>query len=888
MAEPARKIYDDDSDGQPVTRPKLQALEGGGQTSAPKSGHLRSVDRRASPNQLDKAESSGDKNSINFDPDDNDTGHLSKARNFFGGSKRRKRSTAGGIITAIIFGGGFGFLSIASGPGQFVSMATFMTRTHFAPIQNQSDVRFGTILAKYRVYQALKGTAGWERTRMGFLGNHYSENFQNDLADKGITLDTSNNGYSLDRIRINPLKNPELKGMSSIDARKHVQKELNLKDFPGVDKNTGDIIIQNDINGRFANHSFFRGIVQLSGKGRIAGSIGGRLLIKSYNVSFHNITRDLSRKKGETIEKWRKRLFEKDKSYINSGSDEAVKQNVEIACGKDQSSEQCKEAQDKAKQITDAEQKLATQSQAAEEGAVLGDATEADKLNGSLTKNLGLTKGNVLTAVGIGALCGLEKINQDWNNVKKAKVIAPLIRMAVEFISYGEQVKNGSKDLDAGALGEKTTNQLYDDSNSKSDPYAQTSWTDSTLVRQQMLKDGYTDIPQTTQGTVPPDSALSGIMKSSPFDFLNKIPGLGATCSFLGNKFVSVIGTLIGLFNPAAFVANLGLGEGINFAVSMVAKGVALTPVVAHSVGAETGSYVMVGGRLAANAQTIAEAGGSMSTAATNQLQQDENNIEHNQFADSSLSNRLFNLSEPRSFASQIMMLQHPGLLNNTTHIASSLSGILQSVIKLPATILGSSVYADSNQNVDYGGIPAYGFSDQEMQEVGDPQSNSLTASGLLDTPCTKWVLTDKGWEEEKNHPCQADYQAKVSTCFGDSAVDMGKVSGARDMVKYTGQTLTIDEFVWPSAPDGPYIMAHHEWDVQVGSTPVDAYNGKYPKVDGNFNGLSNNCSNDNSNWLSIRFFIFDTLTMKSMVCYEGDDTSCSEMGFPGSSTSSN
>ncbi|HTB48586.1 MAG TPA: hypothetical protein VK712_00725, partial [Verrucomicrobiae bacterium] len=42
MAEPER-VYND-QDAQPVTRPDLRALEGGGETSPPRRDHLSSVD----------------------------------------------------------------------------------------------------------------------------------------------------------------------------------------------------------------------------------------------------------------------------------------------------------------------------------------------------------------------------------------------------------------------------------------------------------------------------------------------------------------------------------------------------------------------------------------------------------------------------------------------------------------------------------------------------------------------------------------------------------------------------------------------------------------------------------------------------------------------------
>ena len=53
MAEPARKFDDNpvpgNADSAPPGRPELKALEGGGETSQPKTGHLSEAEEGSSP-----------------------------------------------------------------------------------------------------------------------------------------------------------------------------------------------------------------------------------------------------------------------------------------------------------------------------------------------------------------------------------------------------------------------------------------------------------------------------------------------------------------------------------------------------------------------------------------------------------------------------------------------------------------------------------------------------------------------------------------------------------------------------------------------------------------------------------------------------------------------
>lgn len=125
MAEPAR-IYDED-DEQPVTRPDLKALEGGGESTAPKRGHLSSVKdedeakKSMSPEELEKAEESGTEGAADtepaeeeesfYNPNDDAGGRFKRLKTTRGLFKKRRTLFIGGGIAMAFLGGLFAIFS---------------------------------------------------------------------------------------------------------------------------------------------------------------------------------------------------------------------------------------------------------------------------------------------------------------------------------------------------------------------------------------------------------------------------------------------------------------------------------------------------------------------------------------------------------------------------------------------------------------------------------------------------------------------------------------------------------------------------------------------------------------------------------------------------------
>lgn len=118
-------------------------------------------------------------------------------------------------------------------------------------------------------------------------------------------------------------------------------------------------------------------------------------------------------------------------------------------------------------------------------------------------------------------------------------------------------------------------------------------------------------------------------------------------------------------------------------------------------------------------------------------------------------------------------------------------------------------------------GVPKYGFSIDEANSV------------LVENPY-------ENAEEVINRilPARADYIERAKTCFG----------------------VQIDP----------------------GSYDVTSFEAGDPKYQDLKDG-KNNCNDRNSDWLQVRFYIFDTQTMESAACYEGEEDACAKVGFTNS-----
>lgn len=312
-----------------------------------------------------------------------------------------------------------------------------------------------------------------------------------------------------------------------------------------------------------------------------------------------------------------------------------------------------------------------------------------------------------------------------------------------------------------------------------------------------------------------PDSAKV-FNESNPLSFVNEIPNIRRICSAAE----STIGQGISLLFSGG-----PLGAASGYLTSKFVVGPVLQQIAAWIAGdainplpsgVDRGNFMNYGARLAANEQAVMAGGESLSGSEEVALQSTSNNVRDKDFESKSFAYRMFNNEDPQSLVAQLMRGKNPSE-NNVASMTSNFASIFGAALKAPAALLPKAHAGASTY--DYG-FPAYGFpiSEQNNKLVENPYQNAKRAADILDADTNN------------------TFKDRAKKCFG---VEISEQDG-----------------VWDVTP--------------TGDQPTNLYGGGYP---------TDECSDSSAKWLTIRFFILDTNTMKNYACFEGEDDVCSEIG---------
>lgn len=311
--------------------------------------------------------------------------------------------------------------------------------------------------------------------------------------------------------------------------------------------------------------------------------------------------------------------------------------------------------------------------------------------------------------------------------------------------------------------------------------------------------------------------------KSNPLGFVSDIKGIGPVCDAAG----STVGQALGFAlsgGPLSAITSLALDKWVvGPALQSLASWMAGDAINPLAQGAMRGNYINYGARLAANDQAVAAGATALSTSDELALDQASRSARQDEFNSKSFAYRMFNVEDSKSLAAKVIDSQPSGTSQGVANMASSFGEVFASALRVPASIFTQKARA-ADGSYDYG-FEAYGFSEQDQRnsEVENPYKNAKRAAEILDAD------TDN------------TYKDRAKKCFG------AEISNS----------------------DG--------WDVSYGEGITNLYDGNYP----------DECSENSSEWLSIRFFILDTQTMKSAACFEGEDDACSSLGVSESGSSS-
>jgi hypothetical protein len=318
------------------------------------------------------------------------------------------------------------------------------------------------------------------------------------------------------------------------------------------------------------------------------------------------------------------------------------------------------------------------------------------------------------------------------------------------------------------------------------------------------------------------DETLKTINKGSPFSGINDVPGIKTVCSTGGQIVAGILGFGINVLSGDFFALASGVGQyfALGPVLDQAAKWLAGNAVSKFPVGADLGNEANFGVRLFANGQAVSHGGRKLSANEETQMKTLAAADAKVQFESHGIAYRLFSPEDRSSAVAKLIDNSSPSFSDNVGKLAYGFLSFSNSLASL-SNIFGGAVHAATPAPYDYG-FPAYGFSVEEMNDpnFANPYQNAQAAAQILNTNGSNYI-------------------DRVQKCFG---VTLSKDSGV--------------------------------WDAQHTDVP-DPY-------DSNNTGYDKHGCDDNSdmNWKKIRFFIFDTDTMKGVTCFEGDDQSCQDEGL--------
>lgn len=689
-------------------------------------------DNVVSPQELQgKEETGNDQVGRGYSGDDDEEKELNDLREKLGKHKKKKgRVFAMGKKRGIIFGsvfgvgavGGFTLFTTTLAPLQFIHISQTLSQ-HFDAQQDADDE---SVLRVYRYIRFLnKGTP--ERTRLGVLKNRFADRFERRINGTGLTSMYTNlygfiNGYAIDR------EHPEFKNMTDDELREHVKEKY------GLDVVRGETLTSSpDAKGKWVIDAKSLGIMTKgrsllktkllqSGLGRIGSAIGLRLLTIRSGAGFHPMTlQGIDQKILRSAEDLFNKMRERRNARLANGT--AVAPGTDSKSGGD-TEEERKASQNAADTKGEADKII-------QEGKAANADVKAGK-PGALTKFSQSTSAKFAAggAAAVSAVCLLRGIATDSGAIKRAQVIDPAIRSAVEKMALGSQLEDGS-DFDSAQLA------FYESYLSGKDSRGVTS----------SFSDGQAWNAMETNGDVTgvaPSSTLRNIGKGTPFDFLNE-GATGATLNVACSAAVQV-GLTIVTFLGGPVTAVVGIAAGI-VAVAPLAHEAALwlagSAVDIEARGADSGNLDAFGGRLAANEQALAMGGNVLSSGEEKQLNNVTGSARREEFSQKSLAYRLFN---PRDYRTPVAkLIDQQSTQNVAQNVASAVRGFMNLGSTLGsqvATLTSGKTHAMS-PTFDWG-FPKVGMSLAKMQDprFQNPfESSERTAADLLEGPDSqKWI----------------------------------------------------------------------------------------------------------------------------------------------------
>lgn len=745
-------------------------------------------------------------------------------------------SATGGIVVSIAVA----FLSVGSGPLEFVHIAQLLDKIGFSNQQDAEDSRLMQ-MARY-----INDPSKPQNTRLGIVGNAVADNLEakiNNATGLESVYDSDNGqfqGYAAieDSDKFKGMTDDQIKASIAdtygIDAdsiqRVPVNGEERLLFSPAAISGVKSL----DPRNYFKQTKFARTLLGEAELSKISAYAGSRVLSERAGWTFHPIKELDSNIQASIIKAGKAGLKKLQEQFA---SDEVGE--VDGTLTPAQITSEAKEGEpDASGKPTAPDPTAQAASQSVEDvgtianGETPTDPESIDAASSSIQAKIG---GGAVALVGV--ICVMHSIDSNIDGLRETKVVLPMMRLAGQFINLGSQVQSG-QDLSSLQLG------LYKNLLDGTDSSGQVT---STWNQAQSIQAAEGE----TQGNEDLPAGAQVFTTSVPFSVIEG-PVTDAVCSAAGSIFGQIISIVTG---PVSYFVTGAITKDVVSSLSNWLTGAPINPVA--SAGVDVGSYLAYGSKASGNDQYASAGGVPMSSSDESTLDGTTTALDNAAFQSKSFAYRTFNLDDDQTLASKLTdNYGSSGVVQGFASMFRNFGNVFASALRAPATLLSGITHA-TPQPYNWHGLQASGFT---AAELSDPTyANSFDNACYVTGGCTIPTATGKipvsTAQSILGSPGSLQSQAVIkliSQCFNDT-VSFNPTEG----------------------PNGTGV-----WDINFDSGgPTDPYSttgaNAYP---------TSQCESTDESWMRVRFWLLDTQTIEGYDCSQSNSTtadqSCTDVGF--------
>ena len=748
----------------------------------------------------------------------------------------RRNVLIGTTAVGFLAGGVSIVMPLVVGPLEFIHFSQSLSMPHMGISERASE----KTMARFYRYITARGTStcsgnncivgdgGIGDTRLNWLERKYKKQIFVDIAKSGFKMWTDGSGNFKGWVIDTASNGSPFKGLSDVEIKDKLATDYGVKKV-NVDASgglKGRMYVENKYWTATGQNKLSYAILREAGYSKMGAWIRTRNLGKFANVGFHPMTKLDQAFNQWSQDKWnalKKSYDEKRATQLENGTtDHAV--TVERTAPADP-------------QDVPADYKPGTTT--ANTGGI-----------GSSLKTFAKSPGGVSAAQAmnvVGYVCIAYQVYTEAAKVNYSQNVLPLMRLGMEQVSIGEQVKS-SMDFDTKSLDLAHTYLESTDANGK-----HTDWSQAKSIRQNNGQAGGIDLDTSRKSLLKgkgpaalkwttDNKAVSGVCGNAAAQF-----GMGAASIVLGFASGGVISTVAGLLaGPALGV--LGVDP-----MGMLAKWVAGGAIdVVGAKGLTLGQYADQGVFLSSNLTRLQRGGRVLSKKQAALVVQDNVNAQRSQLASQSIAYKLFNPYDKDTLISKAIDTQSINTASNLADMTTRFTSVLTSTFSNIGSILTPHSYADSTATMYDYGIPLVGTSLEEQDNplTSNPYENAAIVGSFLDTPASDSL-------KDRAKRCNGvEFYKDAQSGWGVHVMDAAEAGGSDSnfFQKYLAGELD------PDCATEPVIASATTESVATGGGVVAA-------------------ATDDM-WTRMRSFIDDTAEIEAYACLHDDSTSCENSGF--------